>query len=429
MDVNLEAEQSVLGCMLVETELVKECRLEPHHFYHPDHRHIFETIKLIDAKNEPMDIVAVITYMNPDKLKKMGGKALLSKLIKSVASTKPFKSYEKYVLNAYKIRRAKQLKEDDLNDVESITELIRALSELEQDDVDDEYNHQETIVELHQDLETEKRDITGVDTGFRDLNKFLGGYQPGDLIICAARPSVGKTAKALNHAIKACENDSVVPIFSLEMPKKQLLTRMMAAIGNINSAKLRNPLRRFDENDWKKLSIAEGMLSDMNLHIYDKSGQTISFIRSKVRRIRKQYPDKQMLVIIDYLQLIRSEGRSERRDLEIGEITRSLKEMARDLNVAVMLLSQLSRGVESRQDKRPMMSDIRDSGSVEQDADVIEFLYRDDYYDKSSDKPNVIEIIIAKQRNGPVGTVELAFIKEYNKFLDLDYRYDNQRTI
>ena len=161
------------------------------------------------------------------------------------------------------------------------------------------------------------------------------------------------------------------------------------------------------------------------MHIYDKSGQTVSYIRSKVRQLKKKYPDKKILVQIDYLQLMRTDGKYERKDLEVGAITRAMKEMARDEKVPVFLLSQLSRGVTQREDKRPMMSDIRDSGSVEQDADVIEFLHREDYYDAETDKKNIVEVIIAKQRNGPVGTVEMAYIKEYNLFLDLERRYDN----
>lgn len=188
---------------------------------------------------------------------------------------------------------------------------------------------------------------------------------------------------------------------------------------------MRNPKQYFNNDDWGKLSQSLGVLSNMNLFIYDKSGQTPNYIKSKVAKLRKQYPNEKILVMIDYLQLMRTDKNYENKNIEVGEITRSLKELAREYKVPVYLLSQLSRGVESRQDKRPMMSDIRDSGSVEQDADVIEFLYRDDYYDAESESAGIIEVIIAKQRNGPVGTVELAYQKEHNGFYDLDRRYDN----
>src|SRR5699024_2919428 len=239
---------------------------------------------------------------------------------------------------------------------------------------------------------------SGIDTGFKDLNNMLHGFQNGDLIISAARPSVGKTAKMLNHIKTHGENGGLVIAFSLEMDAKSLNRRMLSTIGRIDMHKMRNPKQFFDGEDWNNFTVALAELSNMNLHIYDKPGQTVREIRSTVKRLQKKYPGVPTLIMIDYLQLIRSDTRHESKNVEVGEITRSLKELAKETQSPVYLLSQLSRGVESRQDKRPIMSDIRDSGSIEQDADVIEFLYRDDYYDSESESKDIIEIIIAKQR-------------------------------
>ena len=227
----------------------------------------------------------------------------------------------------------------------------------------------------------------------------------------------------LNHAIAHCNNGGMTIIFSLEMDKESLLKRMIATIARINGFKMKNPKQYFNDDDWNRFNKAMGILGEMNIHIFDQAGQTVTYIRSKVNRLKQMHPDTEILVQIDYLQLIRSSKKFENKNVEIGEITRSLKELAKEADVPVYLLSQLSRGVESRQDKRPRMSDIRESGSVEQDADVIEFLYRDDYYDAESDKQDMIEVIIAKQRNGPVGTVELAYMKEFNLFVDLEFKY------
>jgi replicative DNA helicase len=248
------------------------------------------------------------------------------------------------------------------------------------------------------------------------------GLQKNDLIIVAARPSVGKTAFALNIAQNvATKTDENVAIFSLEMGAEQLVMRMLCSEGNINSQNLRTG--RLTDEDWKKLTMAMGSLSNAGIFIDDTPAIRVSEIRAKCRRLKQEHGLG--LVIIDYLQLIQGSGRvKENRQQEVSEISRSLKALARELEVPVIALSQLSRGVEQRQDKRPMMSDIRESGSIEQDADIVAFLYRDDYYNKDSENKNIIEIIIAKQRNGPVGTIQLAFAKEYNKFVNLDRRYE-----
>jgi replicative DNA helicase len=262
--------------------------------------------------------------------------------------------------------------------------------------------------------------VTGIETGYTDLDAILGGLQNSDLIIVAARPSVGKTAFALNIAQNvATRVQEPVAIFSLEMSAEQLVTRMVSAEGILEASKLR--IGDMGAEDWTKMANAAGVLGGTNIVIDDSPGITVHDIRSKCRRLKKQ--EGLGLIVIDYLQLIASvsKGRgAENRQQEVSEISRTLKHLAREMDVPIIALSQLSRGVEQRQDKRPMMSDLRESGSIEQDADIVAFLYRDDYYDKESEKKNIIEIIIAKQRNGPVGTVELVFLKQFNKFVNYD---------
>lgn len=421
--INLEAEQSLLGCLLTDGELIKESFLQEKHFYSKANQMIFKALKSLSDKGEPIDVVTVITELG-NGLSAVGGRKYISDLLNSVASLEPFKTYEKYVLESWKIRQAKAIQEKEIHDLDDLSNLMNEFSELELENNDEDYDHKQAIMDLYDKIENQELGLSGVDTGFKDLNRMLDGFQGGELIISAARPSVGKTAKMLNHALKHCEKGGMSVIFSLEMGQELLNKRLLSTIGRIDGHKMKNPKQFFDADDWNRYSKAVGILSDMNLQIYDKSGQTVEFIRSKVKKLQRKYPDVPMLIQIDYLQLMRTTKQYPNKNIEVGEITRSLKELARDTESPVYLLSQLSRGVESRQDKRPMLSDIRDSGSVEQDADVIEFLYRDDYYNPNTEKENIIEVIIAKQRNGAVGTVELAFLKEYNLFLDLERKYE-----
>ena len=267
-------------------------------------------------------------------------------------------------------------------------------------------------------LHSNRGGTTGMPSGFIDLDKMTSGFQKSDLIIVAARPSVGKTAFALNIAqnvgVRAKET---VAIFSLEMSAAQLVQRMICAEANVDAGRMRTGY--LEPEDWEKVTMAISAMAEAPIFIDDSATLTVADIRAKCRRLKKEHGLG--LVVIDYLQLIQGRGRgAENRQQEVSEISRTLKQIARELEVPVIALSQLSRSVEQRQDKRPMMSDLRESGSIEQDADIVAFLYRDDYYNQDSDRQNIIEIIIAKQRNGPVGTVELAFLKNFNKFVNLD---------
>lgn len=425
LDFNLEAEYALLGCLIKKGELIKEITLEPKHFYDEFNQIIFTAMRNIEKDNDPIDLVSLVTKIGHYNLKEIGGREHLAKLMNGVPSLDPYKTYEKYIFETWKLRAAKFIQQQEIHSLTDIDKISESYAELELENKSDDYDHAETLIDLYREIEEQEKGLSGIDTGFNDLNKYLDGFQNKELIISAARPSVGKTAKMLNHAIAHCLNKGITVIFSLEMDTKSLIKRLISTIGRIDGFKMKNPKQYFNEKDWDRYNNAIGILGDMNIHIFDKPGQTVPLIRSKVNILKRKYPNIPMLVQIDYLQLIRPVGRPENKNIEIGEITRSLKELAKDADVPVYLLSQLSRGVESRQDKRPRMSDIRESGSVEQDADVIEFLYRDDYYDRETESNNTIEIIIAKQRNGPVGTVELAYVKEYNLFLTLDYRHEN----
>lgn len=427
---SIEAEQAVLGCILLEGELIKETSLTPEKFYERNHKNIFWAMQELDRKGSAVDHVTVTTLLEKH-MDKLGGVSYLVEIIQATPNTTSFKHYEHIVLSKWKVREAISIFMEGQNSVMDsqdsfvISDVVQKLMKIEQEEEDDEYDRAQSLYELNEELEHAKPGIAGIATGYKELDSMTNGFQEGDLIVVGARPSLGKTAFCLNVALNACQvsKDTISAIFSLEMGTRSLEKRLLSIAGNIDGVKIRDPKTLFTQEDIRSKNAAIGLLSTLDYRIYDKAGATIPYIWSKLRKIRYNNPDKKILAIIDYLQLIKGNPKlAGNRTLEIGEISRSLKLMARELSVSVVALSQLSRGVESRQDKRPMMSDLRESGNIEQDADLIAFLYRDDYYDKETEKKNIIEIIIAKQRNGPIGKVELAFLKEYGKFLELERR-------
>ncbi|MFC4558459.1 replicative DNA helicase [Virgibacillus kekensis] len=435
---NIEAEQAVIGAIFLEPDSLPSAAelLMPEDFYRASHQRIFGTMLKLSDKGEPIDLVTVTTALsNEKKLDEVGGVSYLSDLAGSVPTAANMVYYSKIVEEKALLRRL----------IRTATDIVTSGFATE-DEVEDVLNEAEknilevsgrknsgafksikdVLIDVYDNIEQlhhNKADVTGIPTGFRDLDRITSGFQRNDLIIVAARPSVGKTAFALNIAQNVAINtDENVAIFSLEMGADQLVSRMLCAEGNIDAQRLRTGTLEAD--DWSKLTMAMGSLSNAGIYIDDSPGIRVSEIRSKCRRLKQEHGLG--MILIDYLQLIQGSANSkENRQQEVSEISRSLKALARELNVPLIALSQLSRGVEQRQDKRPMMSDLRESGSIEQDADIVGFLYRDDYYDQESEKQNIIEIIISKQRNGPVGNVELAFVKEYNKFVDLDHRYSS----
>lgn len=434
---NIEAEQAVLGAIFLQPSSITVTSelLIPEDFYRASHQKIYNAMLDLSDKGEPVDLVTITSALaDVNLLEEVGGVSYLSDLANSVPTAANIEYYAKIVEEKSILRRlirtATTIAQDGYSREDEVEVLLgeaeKTIMEVAQRKNAGAFqNIKDVLVQTYDNIETlhdRKGDVTGIPTGFIELDKMTAGFQRNDLIIVAARPSVGKTAFALNIAQNvATKTDENVAIFSLEMGADQLVMRMLCAEGNIDAQRLRTG--SLTPEDWGKLTMAMGSLSDSGIYIDDTPGIRVGDIRAKCRRLKQE--SGLGMVLIDYLQLIQGNGRTDNRQQEVSEISRTLKELARELKVPVIALSQLSRGVEQRQDKRPMMSDIRESGSIEQDADIVAFLYRDDYYDKESENKNIIEIIIAKQRNGPVGTVSLAFVKEYNKFVNLERRFDD----
>lgn len=431
---NQEAEQSVIGAIFLEPQALITAAeiLQYEDFYRVAHQKIFQTMNKLSDQGKPIDVVTVTEELSAKKeLEDVGGLSYLTEIANAVPTAANIAHYARIVEEKALLRRlirvATNIVEDGFtreDEVEALlSEAEKKMMEVSNRKNAGDFRHiKDVLVQTYDNIEllhARKGDITGVPTGFRDLDRITAGFQRNDLIIVAARPSVGKTAFALNVAQNvATKTEENVAIFSLEMGAEQLVMRMLCAEGNIDAQVLRTGA--LTAEDWRKLTMAMGSLSNAGIFIDDTPGIRINEIRSKCRRLKQEYGLG--MILIDYLQLIQGSGNGkENRQQEVSEISRSLKALARELQVPVIALSQLSRGVEQRQDKRPMMSDLRESGSIEQDADIVSFLYREDYYDKETENQNMIEIIIAKQRNGPTGTVTLAFVKEFNKFVNVDW--------
>jgi replicative DNA helicase len=434
---DLAAECSVIGAVLIKPEVIEYAEgLHPEVFYHAGHQIIFRRMMELAGEGEPIDLVTLTSRLKDHgELENVGGVSYLSRLAHSVPTAENIESYAAAVKNKHLLREIIHAAQTQIAAASSgenvqalLTEMQAAAAKLTDQAAppQDFRRIKDVLVDVIETTEA-KADafkkgivVTGLKTGFADLDKMLGGLQKSDLIIVAARPSVGKTAFALNVAQNvAVETGETVAVFSLEMSAPQLVTRMVSAEGNLEASRLK--MGDMVDDDWSKMTVSAGVLGAANILIDDSPGITVHDIRAKCRRLKKQ--EGLGLIVIDYLQLIASAGRgrgAENRQQEVSEISRTLKHLARELDVPVIALSQLSRGVEQRQDKRPMMSDLRESGAIEQDADIVAFLYRDDYYNAETEKKNIIEIIIAKQRNGPVGTVELVFLKNFNKFVNYD---------
>ncbi|MFC7061049.1 replicative DNA helicase [Halobacillus seohaensis] len=417
MIANQEAEQSVIGAILVEGDLIKDVTLRGEHFTDLRHRSIYEAMRKIDEVGEAVNLVTVTTELN-QRINQVGGVSYLSALAQSIPTTANVKQHQRLVLDAYRNRKTKEEASRYLTDPngETLDTLMHRLEEYRGESiVEEETSIYETLIEIASDMITPPAEgMTGFATGYKEVDDMTGGTQRGDLIILAGRPSMGKTAFALNIAAHHCQQQGSVHLFSLEMGQKFLLQRMISAQAEINGQKWRS--MSFSSADYERCLTAMGEVADWQLHIHENQ-QTVEGIRACVRESIRKTKETKPMIIIDYLQLMAPSGRHERRDLEVGSITRQLKLLARELNVPVILLSQLSRGVEQRKDKRPIMADLRESGNIEQDADVIGFLYREDYYNRNAEEKDEVEFSISKQRNGPVGNVQLRFRKEYGKFV------------
>ena len=430
---NIEAEQAVIGGMLIEKEAISKVAefLKADDFYREAHRLIFEAMLELFNKNEAVDLVTVTEVLRKnDKLEAVGGIAYITSLANSVPTAANINYHGKIVEEKALLRglinSATHIASMGYEDTEAVADIIdkaeKMILEVSERKMSGDFVPIKSIIfdafgKIEQ-LYASKGGITGLATGFKDLDKITSGLQPSDLILVAARPSMGKTAFTLNIASHvAIREKKAVAFFSLEMSKEQLVQRMLCSEATIDSQRLR--IGELEERDWTKLISAADRLSSAPIYIDDTPGITVMEMRSKARRLKIEH-DLQ-LIIIDYLQLMQGSSNKggDNRQQEISEISRSLKALARELNVPVIALSQLSRSVESRQLKKPMLSDLRESGSLEQDADIVSFLYREDYYNPETENKNITDIIIAKHRNGPVDTVQLFFHKQFTKFCDL----------
>lgn len=428
---NLEAEQSLLGSILISTDaipLVMEI-VKPEDFYREAHRHIYEAIVNLYARGEPADPITIAEELKArGVLEQVGGKPYLHTLVSIVPTAANAKYYAQIVERNGILRSLIKVatKIADLSyqapeDVETVIDKAESLLfGVSQKRISEKFIHiKDLLTEGFEQIEKlyEKRaHVTGIPTGFVKLDELTSGLHPSDLIVVAARPSMGKTSFALGIAQNVALQEKIpVAIFSLEMARQQLAQRLMCAEARVDAQALRTG--NLKEEDWPKLSNAVGRLAEAPIFIDDTPNITIMEVRAKARRLMAK--QKLGLIIVDYLQLMQGNGRSENRQQEISEISRALKILGRELNVPVIAVSQLSRAVEQRQDKRPLLSDLRESGAIEQDADLVLFIYRDEYYNRDSEDRGTAEIIIGKHRNGPTGTVKLAFLEHYAKFASL----------
>lgn len=435
---NLEAEKVVLGSILIEPEEVLDKLDLKHSDYHKSaHRYIVKAIQALQAVNKPVELTSIAAWLEANNLlDNVGGVMYLSKLAGSVPTTENVKFYESLIkkqARKRKIQKTLQRMQDKLFEVDEDDEIdilvnqgIETLSNTG-DQKENGFTHiSNVMVDVVNHAAEERGDVIGVPSGYAELDRMLGGFKPGELHVVGARPSMGKSAFMLNIATKAGQYGALVPLYSLEMLNRSLGQRILSSEAQINSRNLKIGSSALNDENWRRITAEVGMLSQTDILLNDTSGIYIHDIRRDLKQLRKDNPDREILCFIDYLQLIQGDQKHRsNRTQEISEISRTLKMIAQDLKLTIVALSQLSRGVEQRQDKRPMMSDIRESGSIEQDADVVMFLYRDDYYDKESENKNIIEVIIAKQREGATGTVSLAFVKDYGRFVSLERRFDS----
>ncbi len=434
---SLEAEQCALGSMMLSEDAVVIAMeiVEAVDFYQSSHRHIFQALVDLYAAQRPCDLITLQEELKvKDRLAEVGGVSYLSQLLNVVPTPRNAEHYAKIVKEKSMLRRLILLSGEISNsayDPQSIAEQLiddaeRKVLQLSQFKLTRPYMRVKDLVRptfsYLESLYENKQAVTGIPSGFSKLDEYTAGFQNSDLIILAARPSMGKTAFCLNVAqYAAYQTQKPVMLFSLEMSHKQLVTRLLCSEARIDGQKVRRGY--LGDEDWMKLTITAGRIEETPMLIDDTANASLLDIRGKARRAFAQ--DKIGMVIIDYLQLISWSGteKPESRQQEVSAISRSLKGLARELNVPVMCLSQLSRAVEGRTDKRPMLSDLRESGAIEQDADVVLFLYRDEYYNPKGDKKGIGEVIIAKQRNGPVGSVDLAFNPNFARFDNLETTY------
>ena len=427
---NIEAEQSVLGAMLLDKEAISTATefISGEDFYREAHKEIFEAIVDIYNRGEPVDLITLTEKLKTrNTLEAVGGITFLTNLMDAVPTTHNVKYYAKIVEDKSLLRKliksSNEIIQKSYQAEEDIGEIIddaeKGIFNISLNRSTQGFVHLKNILNANFDrieqLYLNKGKITGVPTGFHDLDNKLSGLQKSDLILIAARPSMGKSSFMMNIVQHAAVREKITTaIFSLEMSKEQLTQRLLCSEALIDAHRLR--IGDINEDEWVKLARAMGPLSEAPIYIDDTPSISITEMRAKCRRLKLEHDLG--LIVIDYLQLMQGKGNAESRQQEISEISRSLKALAREINVPVVALSQLSRAPEMRADHKPVLSDLRESGAIEQDADVVMFLYRDEYYHPDTEKKNIGEVNIAKQRNGPTGTVELIWLGQFTKFVN-----------
>ena len=433
---DIEAEQAILGSMLTDKDAVINAIevLREDSFYREDNRAIYAAILGLYAKSEPIDIITVkAELIENGNFERIGGLEYLASLPEKVPTTANVDKYIKIVDEKSMLRNlinsANEMVALGFNETEDVDQIMdmaeKKIFDLSQKKNSKGYTQlKDVLVESFAKLEelyNQKGRISGISTGFADLDLRTSGLHNSDLIIVAARPAMGKSAFAINIATNvAVQSKKPVAIFNLEMSKDQVGNRILCSEAMVDNNKIRTG--QVEDDDWVKLASTLGRLSEAPIYIDDTAGISIMEIRAKCRKLKMERDIG--LVVIDYLQFIQGSGtKNSSREQEISEISRSLKILAKELNIPVIALSQLSRSVEKRDDKRPMLSDLRESGAIEQDADIVIFLYRDDYYNEDSEKKNIAEVILAKHRGGSTGTVDLAWLPSYTKFANLEKRY------
>ena len=432
MPNNLEAEQSVIGSMIMDRDAIVMASelLIREDFYHQQYGVLFETMVELFNEEQPVDVITLQNRLREKNVPpELSSLEFVGELVTSVPTSANIKYYANIVKEKATLRKLIKINEEIANKcylgTESLENIMaeteKKIFSLLQNKSSRDYIPIKKIVikalERIEQVSKKKGKVTGIATGFIDLDYRMSGLQPSDLILVAARPSMGKTAFVLNIAqYVSFHNDLCTAIFSLEMSKEQLVNRLFSLESRVDAQILRTG--NLADSDWEQLIEGAGIIGRSKLIIDDTPGISIPELRSKCRKYKLEHDLK--LIIIDYLQLMSGSGRTESKQQEISDISRSLKGLARELNVPVVALSQLSRQVEHRTDHRPMLSDLRESGAIEQDADVVMFIYRDDYYNKDTPDKNIAEIIIAKQRNGPIGTVNLVWLPQYTKFANME---------
>ena len=415
-DLSIElAEKSLLGTMLAENYLIADGGFEAEHFTSQVHRNIFTSMQSLVATGKPVDYITLLTVREPMEV---GGANYLVDL-NNFASPVKFDDYREIVVAHWRERKKAYILQQAQQEAWTIDNIQKTLDDIQGSSTEPNTSIMADLVALG-DVPYKPGIVSkGVTTGLADMDKMLNGFQRKELTIIAARPSMGKT-DTLDHLAMAAGWAGYLPIiFSLEMSRETLLTRLIAAAGNFNRLKMRDPYEHFSDDQKEKWLPTLNHLSQTKIEIDDRAGLTVAQMRARARNIIKANPERQPIIYIDYLQIIRGANPKDNQTQIIGQISWDLKQMAKEFNCPVVCLSQLNRGVEGRQDKRPMMSDLRDSGNIEQDADVIMLLYRDDYYDKESESKNMLEFIIAKHRNGPTGTVQAVYVKETGRLMNM----------